>query len=103
MDLPSAPAPNPSLATDAPVEVLSSRVLFRGQSVRRRSAASLRRLGDGRLLMAFLMGTGPDHVNDSAVMLTSSSDDGASWEEPFPIYAYPGWDSLPLGDRKSVV
>ena len=66
-------------------------------SVRRRGAASLRRLENGRLLMAFLIGTGPDHVNDGAVMLTHSDDEGATWDEPFPVYAVPGWDSLPLG------
>ena len=89
--------PNPSLLADAPLEVLEARTLFRSPSIRRRGAASLRRLGSGRLLMTFLIGTGPGHVNDGAVMLTHSDDDGATWDEPFPIYAVPGWDSLPLG------
>ena len=89
--------PNPQLHADAPIEVVEARTLFRSPSIRRRGAASLRRLGSGRLLMAFLMGTGPEHVNDGAVMLTHSDDDGRTWDEPFPIYAYPGWDSLPLG------
>ena len=89
--------PNPRLEPDAPIEVLEARTLFRSEAVRRRGAASLRRLGSGRLLMAFLMGTGPTHVNDGAVMLTHSDDDGRTWDEPFPIYAVPGWDSLPLG------
>ena len=30
-------------------------------------------------------------------MLTHSDDDGRTWDEPFPVYAVPGWDSLPLG------
>ena len=47
--------------------------------------------------MAFMAGTGPEHVNDGAVMLTGSDDDGSTWDDPFPIYAVPGWDSLPLG------
>ena len=89
--------PNPQLLPDAPIEVLEARTLFRSPSIRRRGAASLRRLANGRLLMAFLLGTGPDHVNDGAVMLTHSDDDGATWDEPFPVYAVPGWDSLPLG------
>jgi BNR repeat protein len=89
--------PNPKLHADAPIEVVEARTLFRSPSIRRRGAASLRRLSGGRLVMAFLMGTGPEHVNDGAVMLTSSDDDGRTWDEPFPIYAVPGWDSLPLG------
>jgi len=89
--------PNPRLDRDAPLEVLEARTLFRSPAIRRRGAASLRRLGSGRLLMTFLMGTGPAHMNDGAVMLTYSDDEGRTWDEPFPIYAYPGWDSLPLG------
>ena len=89
--------PNPTLLPDAPLEVLEARTILQTPSVRRRGAASLRRLANGRLLLAFLIGTGPDHVNDGAVMLTHSDDDGATWDEPFPVYAVPGWDSLPLG------
>ena len=89
--------PNPSLLADAPLEVLEARTLFRSPSVRRRGAASLRRLDSGRLLLVFIVGTGPDHVNDGAVVLSSSDDEGRTWEEPFPVYAVPGWDSLPLG------
>jgi len=89
--------PTPRLNADAPIEVVEARTLFRGTSVRRRGAASLRRLGSGRLLMTWFEGTGPEHRNDGAVMLSHSDDRGATWDEPFPIYAYPGWDSLPLG------
>ena len=89
--------PNPQLLSNAPIEVIDSRTLFQSPSIRRHGAASLRRLGDGRLLMAFMAGTGPRHVNDGAVMLTWSDDEGRTWDEPFPVYAVPGWDSLPLG------
>jgi len=88
---------NPQLSTDAPIEVLESRTLFRSPSVRRHGCASIRRLGNDRLLMAFMAGTGPEHVNDGAVMLTHSDDDGRTWDEPFPVYTVPGWDSLPMG------
>ena len=47
--------------------------------------------------MAFAMGTGPKHINDGAVVLTHSDDEGRTWDEPFPIYAVPGWDAQPLG------
>ena len=89
--------PNPHLLTDAPIEVLESRTLFRSPSARRHGCGSIRRLSNGRLLMAFMAGTGPEHVNDGAVMLTWSDDEGRTWDEPFPVYAVPGWDSLPLG------
>jgi hypothetical protein len=89
--------PNPTLLPDAPIAVLESRTLFPSPAIRRHGCASLRRLGNGRLLMAFMAGTGPQHVNDGAVMLTWSDDEGRTWDEPFPVYAVPGWDSLPLG------
>jgi hypothetical protein len=89
--------PNPKLLPNAPIEVLESRTLFRSASIRRHGCASLRRLASGRLLMAFMAGTGPKHVNDGAVMLSWSDDEGRTWDEPVPIYAVPGWDSLPLG------
>ena len=89
--------PNPQLLTDAPIELLESRTLFRSPSARRHGCGSIRRLSNGRLLMAFMAGTGPEHVNDGAVMLTWSDDEGRTWDEPFPVYAVPGWDSLPLG------
>jgi len=89
--------PNPRLLPDAPIEVLEARTLFGSGGGRRRGVASLRRLGSGRLLMVFVVGTAPEHNNDGAVMITRSDDNGATWDEPFPIYAYPGWDSLPLG------
>lgn len=89
--------PNPQLLPDAPIEVMRSTTLFPSRSIRRHGCGCIRRLGNGRLLMAFMAGTGPEHVNDGAVMLTWSDDDGRTWDEPFPIYAVPGWDSLPLG------
>ncbi len=89
--------PSAQLLPDAPIEVLEARTLFRGPSIRRHGCGSIRRLASGRLLLAFMAGTGPEHVNDGAVMLTRSDDDGRTWDEPFPIYAVPGWDSLPLG------
>ena len=89
--------PNPNLLPDAPIAVQEARTLFRTPAVRRHGCASIRRLVNGRLLMAFMAGTGPEHVNDGAVMLTWSDDDGRTWDEPFPVYAVPGWDSLPLG------
>jgi hypothetical protein len=90
-------APNPRFLPDSPVEATEGQVLFASPAVRHRGASSLVRLDAGRLLLAFRLGTGPSRRNDGAIMLTHSDDEGRSWDEPFPIYAYPGWDSLPLG------
>ena len=89
--------PTPRLLPDAPLAVESGQVLFRGSSIRRRGFPSLVRLPSGRLLLAFMMGTGPQPANDTAVMLSHSDDEGATWDEPFPIWANPGWQSLPMG------
>lgn len=89
--------PTPRLLSQSPVEVLAARVLFRSAAIRHRSAGSLARLESGRLLLAFRLGTGPVRRNDGAVMLARSGNAGRDWEEPFPIYAYPGWDGLPMG------
>lgn len=89
--------PNPRLPADGPLEVVEARTLFRSSSVRRRMAGSLARLEGGRLLLAFALGTGPERRDDGAIVLASSDDDGATWDEPRPIFAYPGWDCLPMG------
>jgi hypothetical protein len=84
--------------TDAsPLELIEGRSLFAGPSRRQRMAGSLARLGNGRLLLAFRLGTGPMRANDGAVMLTHSDDYGVSWDEPRPMYAVPGSDAIPMG------
>jgi hypothetical protein len=35
--------------------------------------------------------------NQAAVMITTSEDDGETWSEPLPVYAYPGWFCLAMG------
>jgi hypothetical protein len=89
--------PTPKLLSDAPLEVESARTLFDGPSVRRRGFPSVRRLASGRLLLAFEMGSGPEPVNDAAILVSHSDDDGGTWDEPFPVFANPGWQSLPMG------
>src|SRR4051794_35592744 len=91
------PEPSPRLLPDAPIEVESAAVLFDGPSIRRRGFPSIRRLQSGRLVLAFEAGTGPDPVNDAAVFVSRSDDQGVTWEEPFPVFANPGWQSLPMG------
>ena len=89
--------PTPALLSDAPVRVEAARVLFAGPSIRRRGFPSIVRLPSGRLLLAFMMGTGPESRDDAAIMLSHSDDDGVTWDEPFPLFASPGWNSLPMG------
>jgi hypothetical protein len=96
------PHPSPRLLPDAPLAVESARVLFEGPSIRRRGFPSIRRLPGGRLLLAFEAGTGPEPRNDAAVLLSWSEDDGATWDEPFPVFANPGWQSLPMGGLASL-
>lgn len=89
--------PEPRLLADCPIEVVSARVLFRTSAVRHRNFGSFARLDDGRVLLAFREGTGPLRRNDGAIMLSHSDDGGASWSEPLPLYAHPGWDCLLMG------
>jgi hypothetical protein len=96
----SEPAANDAAAAldiEGPLAVRAQRVLFGSAAVRQRQAASLIRLDSGRLLLAFRVGTGPRRRNDGAIVLSSSADGGAHWDEPRPIYAYPGWDCFPMG------
>ncbi len=80
-----------------PIEVVREQALFTGGSPRRRNCASLARLESGRLLLAFAQTRGPDLANDAVLMVSSSDDDGDTWSEPDPIYATPGWFSMPMG------
>jgi len=89
--------PTPRLLAGSPIRVVSSQTLFRGPSRRQRSSGSLARLESGRLLLTFRLGTGPVRGNDGAVMLCASDDNGATWDEPRPIYAVPGSDAIPMG------
>ena len=89
--------PTPRLAADAPVEVLSARRLFGGPPMRRNAASVIRLEGSGRLLLVFSQGPGTAIRNDTAIMLATSDDDGETWTDPRPIYAYPGWFCLAMG------
>jgi hypothetical protein len=94
---PAAGDPTAALPAGGPLTLRAQRTLFRSPAVRQRLAASLIRMDSGRLLLAFRLGTGPQRGNDGAIMLTGSDDGGDSWEEPRPLYAYPGWDCFPMG------
>ncbi len=39
----------------------------------------------------------PTLGNDAALMLARSDDDGETWNEPIPLYAYPGWFCMAMG------
>ena len=88
---------NSRLLDDSPIAIIDSRPLFRDDGIRQRGMGSLVRLGSGRILLAYRFGTGPERRNDGVVMLTRSDTNGASWDEPQPLYGYPGWDCLMMG------
>ena len=89
--------PTPRMEPDAPIELVDARVLFRPRPVRRHMVPALLGHPDGRLLMAFTEGSTPEHANDGALMLTESSDGGATWSPPRPIVQTPDWFSLVFG------
>ncbi len=90
--------PSPVLFPDGPLEVLSGQMLFAGSPVRRRSAPTVTRIeSSGRLLLVFTEVAGTGRSSQGVLMQTISDDDGTSWAEPIPIYAYPGWFCMSIG------
>lgn len=90
--------PTPNLLPDGPLELVSARTLFDDRPVGRRNAASVVRLkNSGRLLMCFSEVAGRELRNQAALLVTRSEDNGASWTEPLPVFAYPGWFCLAMG------
>jgi BNR repeat protein len=91
-------APTPKLQADGPLELLSAKTLFDDRPIGRRSAASVVRLeSTGRLLMCFSEIAGRALRNQAALMISASDDDGDSWSEPVPVFAYPGWFCMSMG------
>ena len=88
--------PNPSLHDDSPIQVTSSRTLFPGDGAVHRKSASLVRLDSGRLLLTFSLTEGEGSL-ESAVVLTESDDEGATWSEPRVVYDAPDWTCLNMG------
>lgn len=90
--------PTPALLGDAPLEVIDAQMLFAGPPVSRRSAPSVTRLeSSGRLLLVFTQVAGPARSSEGALMLATSDDRGATWADPVPLYAYPGWFCMSIG------
>jgi hypothetical protein len=96
-DLPEA-GTTAALAPGGPLALRAERVLLRPPGApRQHQAASLARLDGGRLLLAFRAGSAPERRNDGAILLAASDDGGETWEDPRPLFAYPGWDCFPMG------
>ena len=90
--------PTPILHPAGPLELVSARTLFEQRPIGRRSAASVVRIeATGRLLMCFSEIAGRALRNQAALMVTQSDDDGATWSEPLPVFAYPGWFCMSMG------
>ena len=91
-------SPTPHLVPDGPLEVLAARTLYADAPIGRRSAASVARIeSSGRLLMCFSSVAGAALRNQAALMVATSDDDGETWSEPVPVFAYPGWFCLAMG------
>ena len=60
-------------------------------------AGRLARLGSGRLLLAFVPGTGPRPHAEGSGMLAYSADGGRTWDESRSVDAVPGRDRPPIG------
>jgi hypothetical protein len=91
------PELNPRLDPDGPLALVDSQTLFANGALRRRTSGGLARLASGRLLLTFCLGPGgEERGNDGAIMLSHSDDGGRTWDDPLPLYAYPGWDSFPM-------
>jgi hypothetical protein len=91
-------APSPRLTTDGPLELVAATTLFGDRPPGRRSAASVVRIeSSGRLLMSFSHVAGTALRNQAALMVTRSDDDGTTWSDPLPVFAYPGWFCLAMG------
>ena len=82
--------PNPLLADDAPIEVIDARELLSGSAPRRRGTAHLLRLDSGRVLLLYTIRRPQPTGLTGALMITRSDDEGATWEEPYPLLAMPG-------------
>ena len=90
--------PEPRLDPDGPLAVRSARTLFADAPVGRRSAASVVRIeSSGRLLLCYSEVSGAALRNQAALMISASEDDGETWSEPLPVFAYPGWFCLAMG------
>lgn len=88
--------PRPDLLPNSPFEVLDAKTLFASGTRVRRHFGGLHALPSGRLLLTFMLGTMP-RTNDGGTMISASDDNGATWSDPMPLYAVPGWDCFPQG------
>ena len=66
-------------------------VVAGGGSKRHRSRAGAAVLADGSLFVAYRVGRNMFQEAHGAVVATRSADGGATWEEPTPLLAEPGW------------
>jgi hypothetical protein len=93
--------PRPALLPNSPLELIDAKTLFASGKRVRRHFGGLHALPSGRLILTFMFGTMP-RTNDGGTMIATSDDLGASWTEPRPLFAVPGWDSFPNGGVRRV-
>lgn len=88
--------PRPLLLDSSPLEITHAKTLFAEGARVRRHFGGLQVHPSGRILLTFMHGTMPRR-NDGVLMLTVSDDRGASWSDPRPLLAVPGWDCFATG------
>ena len=88
--------PDPQLESGSPLEIVSARALFRSDQPKQLIAPSIVRMGSGQLLLSFSQGVDLGST-DSALMLSRSDDNGATWSEPESLLARPGHRCINMG------
>ena len=79
-------------SANAVLSVTGEAVVAGGASKRHRSRAGAAVLADGSLFVAYRVGRTMFQESHGAVVATRSADGGATWDEPTPLLAEPGWD-----------
>jgi hypothetical protein len=89
-----------SVLTEAHIEITGRVLVTGGPPAKRRYGTSLRRLANGDLLVGFHESAGGALLNDGAMVIVRSRDNGQTWSQPVPLYAVPGFDCGPAGGLK---
>jgi len=89
--------PNPNIDSSSGLNVESAKRLFdQNDKFHQNKIPSLAKLEDGKLLLSFVVNNDKNSL-ESAVVLSTSQDDGNTWSIPKVVYHEPGWSCLNMG------
>ena len=88
---------DPDIPANAPIGVQDVQTPFAADEPHVHHMASLARLPRGRLVLSFSRIRGTRRLNNGALVVSRSDDDGATWTTPEALYAKSGWDCLNMG------